>query len=482
MPRKTLIILSVAVVAIAIFSPYQIINSDSVTGFEALKGWQTTGKFNTIAEPGTENISVFNCSFLTWWTPGQYMVPYLFTLLGLSIGHAITLINLIATLLGLYGFFKLFRYYGFRDSIIAVSLLLIASSNTVLYRFIAYQGGETLSFVLFPWAVYWFVKARKTIIKASIAAGCIVIGFMAKSQMLIALAPLYLIIPIAGYIRAFIKKEPPKIPVMIKELTVILAGVIVGMAICYLFILQGPAPAQLVGLNISPMDYLVPAAAPVATISSLSDIVIRLKEVYPGTEIILLSLLAVLTVTVLTVQIRQRYTILAAMYYLFFSVVFILLYIFDSPIDYHVRHFKFVGYLFFPLLVSFCRNYTTARVVQIGTAAIVLFSLFNHYRLTKIWFNNTYVTTGDFRVNNKEFPRELYTYMSGVKDRVLFFSPFEPRWAIGRDIICVSNKDRQVYKGHGLPVIYVGDPAVLFPGYRVTTVDSVAGHKVVHLK
>src|SRR5688572_13314633 len=157
------------VLALAIYSPYQLINSDSVAGFEALKGCMQTGRFNTVISPDPQDISRYDGQYLSWWTPGQYLAPFAIKYItGLSLGYSITILNLLCTVFGLLGFFRVFKYFKFSDRIVTFSLVLILTSNTVLYRFISYQGGESLSFLLFPWALYLFVSIKNLYYKTSI--------------------------------------------------------------------------------------------------------------------------------------------------------------------------------------------------------------------------------------------------------------------------------------------------------------------------
>src|SRR5262249_62349016 len=76
---------------------------DSGVGFLALRSMLEGGAFNSITAPDPANIANDVAIFLTWWSPGQYLVPGLFIWLGTNYGLAVSLTTLIATLIGVAG-------------------------------------------------------------------------------------------------------------------------------------------------------------------------------------------------------------------------------------------------------------------------------------------------------------------------------------------------------------------------------------------
>ncbi len=87
---------------IAVFIRPQI-TFDSAYGFLALRSMLDGGPFNYVISPDPKNIADNIKTLLTWWSPGQYLVPGIFVLLGASYGLAISLSTLIASLLGVLG-------------------------------------------------------------------------------------------------------------------------------------------------------------------------------------------------------------------------------------------------------------------------------------------------------------------------------------------------------------------------------------------
>src|SRR5271155_797612 len=76
--------------------------TDPQQGFEVLQSMQHGGGFNNLVAPDQGDISQNYTQFLTWWSPGQYMVPYVFqSVTGLNLGHGIALVTFLAECCGL---------------------------------------------------------------------------------------------------------------------------------------------------------------------------------------------------------------------------------------------------------------------------------------------------------------------------------------------------------------------------------------------
>src|SRR4051812_42580200 len=87
---------------------------DPANGFQVMRSMEMGGKFNMMATPDQADMSKNNAEFLTWWSPGQYIVPYVFKLLfGLNTGQASALTITLCQLLGLTGLFAFFKKIGF---------------------------------------------------------------------------------------------------------------------------------------------------------------------------------------------------------------------------------------------------------------------------------------------------------------------------------------------------------------------------------
>ena len=85
------------------------VTPDPDVGFLALRSMLEGGGFNSITVPDPANIGNDVVTFLTLWSPGQYLVPGSIIWLGANLGHALSLTILIATLIGVMGWIQIAR-------------------------------------------------------------------------------------------------------------------------------------------------------------------------------------------------------------------------------------------------------------------------------------------------------------------------------------------------------------------------------------
>jgi hypothetical protein len=153
--------------------------SDSAVGFLVLKAMQNGGAFNVLVQPDPANIAIDTTHFVSWWSPGQYLVPGAIHALGMSLGTATTITVTLSSVLGLLGYVVLYRSFGFRPKTVVLSCLLIALSSWFASPFTTYNGGEVLLFAVAPW-LSWIVWRLRTLPPVSIPA--LVLGFMAVTM------------------------------------------------------------------------------------------------------------------------------------------------------------------------------------------------------------------------------------------------------------------------------------------------------------
>ena len=137
------------------------INPDSSTGFLALRSMLQGGAFNYVITPDPANIANDSASFLTWWSPGQYLVPAAFILLGADYYLAISLTTLIAIITGVIGWVQVARNFAASPFVI---ILLLCGLVTFRYSTLPFQmwdGGEVLLFAAAPWCLYWLQWAMR---------------------------------------------------------------------------------------------------------------------------------------------------------------------------------------------------------------------------------------------------------------------------------------------------------------------------------
>ncbi len=178
------LLLVVYTVAGAIVRPAMF--SDSGWG---LLGWYTQARasaFNLSVGPDPADIAREVERFMSTWTPGQHLLPGLVERLGPSLGVAIILVTSFFSLLGLVGFYHLYRAFGFPLETVAVTLLVIACNRFFNLAFTIYNGGEVLLFGVTPWFVLraWRLRDFRWTSVPALVAGIAVLVFMKLSGII----------------------------------------------------------------------------------------------------------------------------------------------------------------------------------------------------------------------------------------------------------------------------------------------------------
>lgn len=157
-PSKLIIFITglfTLLIGILIFIHPPALYPDASWGFQVMRGMRMGGGFNMLSAPGINDLSQNNPSFLSWWSPGQYLLPYFFiTLLKVNIGHAIAFIVTACSLIGLWGWYALFNKLSFTPIVSAVSIAFIACQQAYMLPFVFYNGGEILLFAFVGWFLY----------------------------------------------------------------------------------------------------------------------------------------------------------------------------------------------------------------------------------------------------------------------------------------------------------------------------------------
>lgn len=181
-----IVVLTVAyTVAGAIVRPNMY--SDSGWGFV---GWYTQDRasaFNYALGLDFANISADVEGFMTVWTPGQHVLPGLVEKLGMSLGLAIIVVVAVFTVLGLFGWFTLYRAFGFSRQTTSVAVAIVACTRFYNLPFTNYTGGEVLLFGVAPWFVFmaWRLRDLRWFAVLPLLAGAVVMVFAKLSGIII---------------------------------------------------------------------------------------------------------------------------------------------------------------------------------------------------------------------------------------------------------------------------------------------------------
>lgn len=164
--------------------------SDSGWGLLGLDTTRPGLPFNYSTGPDPSDISRDDMGFMSWWSPGQHLAPGLLERLGigLDLGMSFAVVSAAFSLLGLFGWFALYRLLGFDPATSMIALTIVAASRFFSLPFSIYNGGEVLLFGVAPWFMFMALKLRAFPWYAvpALLAGAFVLVFAKLSGLILA--------------------------------------------------------------------------------------------------------------------------------------------------------------------------------------------------------------------------------------------------------------------------------------------------------
>jgi hypothetical protein len=369
--------LGVLLIGIVLFYIPPALFPDPGMGFQVLRCMQLGGSFNVFISPDQSDISQNYTEFLTWWSPGQYIIPWFFKLITTTnLGKAIAITATIAQLIGLAGFYSFFKKIGFTSMISAISLVFIVCQQAFVVPYVFYNGGEVLLFAFEGWFLFGCIAMQKPDIKLILfvlLSGWI--GFFLKSS--------FIWIYTAGLCCLWIRlcSAHPGIFQWIKKGLWIAIPAAVSVACIYVFFLskgQNPASASS-GLKLTLKTFSFPLASPILSGFSVDDIMHGLifhtgkPIVNAEWSLIVLILLAILSLLLIIHLIRfvpnNNYRVLIFVFYSVALLFFGVAYLRQLTISYEARHFRIIGLLIMPGVIYLVSR--SKRVFKFSFAFIV---------------------------------------------------------------------------------------------------------------
>lgn len=183
-PAIALIVLCAAY-AVAALSIRPSIGVDPAYSLRIYQSMQAGAPWNHLIEPDVDDLSRDRLNFGAIFSPGPYLVPSLVMAAGTSMGSAVTLVSLVVTFAGLYGWYRFYVLLEFEPWVAWVTCLLLAASRSVNYAFVIYLGGEILAFAAFPFLAAELYRRRDSRWLPIYAALAVVIAFTAKNSLAI---------------------------------------------------------------------------------------------------------------------------------------------------------------------------------------------------------------------------------------------------------------------------------------------------------
>jgi len=384
---RSVAIVACCVVIFAIVLAYTAINawvrpviwSDSGWG---LLGWDLRHglPWNHWASPDPQDITRDTSSFMSIWSPGQHVIPGVLEGLGLSLGHAVIATVATFSVIGLAGWFALYRAFGFSSHVSAIAVALIACSRGFAFPFVIFIGGEVLLFGIAPWflLLVWKLRELRWYAVPPLVIGIAVMFFAKISAVILACAA----------ISAAVLSGP--FPWRHKGDTVrrgVVAGgaiAIVGVVLYYGWYSRGWTAASTVAAT--QWSALVPYA--IFIVSCVWGAAFSFGELgnfvflHPSRPIFgsslavgyMLALPAAATLYLVWRQLRQTYRdylVFAGLTTLAYGTVFLLLWVHGATIGQEERYFRPLSLL---LLVGAVQAFLTvpSRLLRLGGAMLAM--------------------------------------------------------------------------------------------------------------
>ena len=370
---------------------------DPSWGLQVMHAMEQGGGFNLKVGPDQQNMADNYGEFLSWWSPGQYLLPYFFkSLLNLNTGRACVVAITFCEISGLFGFYSFFRKAGFSKAISSISIAFVASQLFYITPFVFYNGGEVLLFGFGGWFLYGCLRFTRPkswqMIVFILLSGWV--GFFCKSSfMWVYAAGLCFIWIRTSRVHRFLGKW------LINAIWLGLPAVISFATIYFCYLSRGQTPASGgTGLKLLWETFAFPLASPLIAGFSIDELVHGFLFHPDGalfTYTNAVAIIAVLAAGSIFVISRILKTVPGADYRLMLIVFYVVSVLFFSvsflrqlSISYEGRHFRMMGLLFIPgaiYLVS--RLYTPYRVLFAVLWAFILFSslqyVINGYQVNK---------------------------------------------------------------------------------------------------
>jgi hypothetical protein len=358
---------------------------DSQIGFLAFRSMLEGGQFNTITAVSPYNIADDDGIFLTWYSPGQYLVPGVFVWLGTNYGLALSLTALVATIVGLVGWIQIARGFAVSRFVLFVFVLGLSTFAYVSAQFRTYHGGELLLFATAPWCLHgmrWAVSKGPipSLAVSSASAGLL---FFAKLTGLIVFAANVLALTL------LVLFSQRRVNTSIIIMWVV--SVIAAMCFISLWIDRGPVPSSGSTFSFSwfPIWFSITGAA-ISGLSGLEFLVWIL--VHPWVKVssdysvvvplsYILGPLGLLLMTWVWLRLRQTpyrdMTALLSAIMIFYATILAAIYLRGALWDaFEERYYRYPGILFFLLLLTALDESRLRLAKTVACALVVVLGLY----------------------------------------------------------------------------------------------------------
>jgi len=484
---------------------------DAGWGFHVLRSMQMGGGFNLLIKPDQADISKNTVAFLTWWSPGQYLIPGFFKwLFDINIGQASALTITLCQLSGLAGFYYFFKKIGFTPMISSLSVIFIACQQFYALNYIFYNGGEILLFAFSGWFLYGCVALKKPgviLLLFVLFAGWI--GFFCKSSVVwVYSAGLFFL-----WLRLSLIQKSAVGPVK-NGLWIAVPAVLSLLTIYWFFLSKGQNPSSVSGqLKLSWQTFSFPLASPLLAGFSIDDLSNGLlfhsgiPVFNTSTAILIIVLMAIISLLLVFAIIRyvpnNSYMLLVLAFYGVSVMFFSYAYLQQMAISYEARHYRVMGIIVIPgILYLVSRLKTGYRIgfglIWLGIAVSSFCYLVKGYHLNLV--KNAHGTSGIAQKFIDQPSLNVIMALDRQQHNALFaFTSNDIGLEINENRVITLeqisdydhiNYDDYEYDGHAgplyvvLPSAYKGKKAdtilKFFPGYQNFTTTQLSDNYILY--
>jgi hypothetical protein len=414
-----LLFIMLVIISVYCFSKPLVLSIDSAYGFLAYKGTLFYHSFNTLQDISTEDIGKVNHIYMSWWSPGQWIFPGLLNyFFGTRLGVASICVTLVSLISGLFGYYRVFKFFRFSTVISLLSLLIIFSSSSLYYSFIIYQGGEILEFACFPWFLLYVIRIRQISVWNLLGITFLFfLCFIAKTTLLV-----YCTLVLAAKV-FFLSKSSSNggFRFSFKNLLLLFPAILLIILTSVFYLSRGPHPSLVNHFIISVEGLLVSLSSPLNSILSIQQWIERITKTLQGSlhgSIMAETLYYGFYLVVIIVQswiisslflnnkTDRTYKNLFLILFGGISAFFIFAYSFNTNIDFSSRHFKLMGYLFVPGLLSVFCDKIRQSWIHITVVLFCMICISDVFYLKEKWIRDRYIGTQYFYRNCEQLPNQ----------------------------------------------------------------------------
>jgi hypothetical protein len=439
--------------------------ADALRGFEVWKQYLDGSDWNTLNYPGiTKPLYSY---YVSWWSPGQWMIPALLKAILLidSIQIIQCLTIFICLTLSLIGYKKLFVRLGFESFIIWFSLICILTNQVFYWHSLMYYGGDLLLLAAFPYFILGILKVRKSLtVRNLLLFGFIVIaGLFLKNTFIVVTA-----CSICFLFFHFDTDNLKERILYILPFGLLFTGIYIGFNYFHLSLGETPGSSHdlegFSGIKKDLVGYLTYSfGSPFGTFSRYSLILQKMNPMFKDdfTWINILQVLPFLFTLLFLYKTYRKgdtYTHLLLFFALPFFGLFTFFNLQNKAIGYEMRHFAPVVMIFFPGIIRWILSYSSMILAYGLIFSFCLFDL-GLYALSVRKIEQTHSYWKDYKLPNEDV--ELFNFISSWQkanpDGMLIVEEY---WQLS---YAAFDLDKIVIKKKGRELLVVSGMELEFP-------------------